>query len=131
MRSLSISWGVRSLAPLFFLLLSVTGCGSARRSPGEPPPLLIFSNESLDQATVYIAAAGMDFRRVGTVLAGRTDTLEVPVEFARRGSVNIVARLLARSEVPQTGAVALRPGEHYQVRLQVDGRVLSFLPGGT
>lgn len=122
---------MRRVAPLGVVLTLLSACGSARRAPGEPPPVLIFSNESLDQATVYVVAPGMDFRRVGTVIAGRTDTLQVPVEFARRGTVNIVARLLARSEVPQTGPVSLRPGEHYQVRLQVDGRVLSFLPGGT
>lgn len=128
MTSLSISKGVRHLAPVAFVLASLTACTSAPRGPGEPPAALIFTNESLDQATVYIVAPGLDFRRVGTVIPGRTDTLEVPPEFARRGSVNIVARLLARSEVPQTGPVALRPGERYQVRLQVDGRVLSFLP---
>ena len=120
--------GVLRFAPLGLLLAAVTACGSARRGPTEPPAALIFTNESLEQATVYVVAAGMDFRRVGVVIPGRTDTLEVPTSLATRGTVNIVARLLARSELPQTGPVSLRPGERYQVRLQVDARVLSFLP---
>jgi hypothetical protein len=54
--------------------------------------------------------------------------LEVPREFTARGTVNIVARLLARSDLPQTGSVSIRPGERYEVKLQLDGKVISFLP---
>ncbi|MDF2773365.1 MAG: hypothetical protein K0S86_2860, partial [Geminicoccaceae bacterium] len=93
--------------------------------------VIIFTNESLDQATVYVVAPGVDFRRLGTVIAGRTETLTVPQEFTLRGTVNIVARLLARSELPQTGSVSIRPGERYEVRLQFDAKLLSFLPAGS
>ena len=120
--------GIHHRVPVALMLASLAACGSARHTPSEPPAALIFTNESLDQATVYVVAAGMDFRRIGVVIPGRTDTLEVPTSIATRGTVNIVARLLARSEVPQTGPVSLRPGEHYQVRLQIDAKVLSFLP---
>jgi hypothetical protein len=93
--------------------------------------VIVFTNESLDQATVYVVAPGADFRRIGTVIPGRTEALTVPSEFANRGTVNIVARLLARSEVPQTGPVSLRPGERYEVKLLGDARILSFLPAGS
>jgi hypothetical protein len=115
---------------LFLLLTSVSACGPFRRGQGDPA-LLIFENASLDQATVYIAVPGVELRRVGTVMAGRTDTLRVPGDLATRGgSLNVVARLLARSEVPQTGPVSLSPGEHYRLRLSNDARMISFLPGG-
>src|SRR5215218_9529964 len=113
------------------LTLVGTACASGGRGSGQPLATLVFSNESLDQATVYVVAPGADFRRIGTVIPGRTETLTVPAEFTNRGTLNIVARLLARSDVPQTGPVTLRPGERYEVRLQGDGRVLSFLPGGS
>ena len=93
---------------------------------------LIFTNESLDQAAVYVIASGVEFRRIGTVIPGRTDTLTIPSDVvARAGTLNIVARLLARNEVPQTGPVTIRPGDLYQVRLTADARALSFLPAGS
>ena len=112
-------------------LIMAAACGSFARGSGEPETFLIFANESLDQATVYVVSPGVEFRRVGTVLAGRTDTLRVPRDLAARGgTLNIVARLLARPEVPQTGPVTILPGEMYQVRLSTDAKILSFLPTG-
>lgn len=119
---------VRRLTPVVLILAATAACGSARSGPTEPPAVLIFTNESLDQATVYVVAPGVDFRRLGTVIPGRTEMLEVPREFTARGTVNIVARLLARSDLPQTGSVSIRPGERYEVKLQLDGKVISFLP---
>ena len=106
------------------------GCSPTRRSSAQPVSTVIFTNESIDQATVYVVAPGADFRRIGTVIPGRTETLSVPSDFTSRGTVNFVARLLARSDVPQTGPVSVVPGERYAIRLQMDGRVLSFLPAG-
>jgi hypothetical protein len=107
---------------------AAVGCGPMRRSSDQPVATVIFTNESIDQATVYVVAPGADFRRIGTVIPGRTETLSVPPDFTNRGTVNFVARLLARSDVPQTGPVSVVPGERYEIRLQMDGRVLSFLP---
>jgi hypothetical protein len=118
---------LRRLAPL--ILAATAACGPVRRGAGPQPALLFFRNESLEQAAVYVAAAGLGFRRIGTVFGGQTDTLAVPADLAMRGgTLNIVARLLARSEVPQTGPVSIRPGEHYEVRLPPDGRLMAFLP---
>lgn len=126
-----ISRSIRRLAPVV-LMLATSACGPLRRGSDQPPATLIFTNESFEQATVYIVAPGLDFRRVGTVFAGRTETLTVPADLAvRGGSLNIVARLLARSEVPQTGPVSIRPGERYRVTLTSDAKLLSFFPAGS
>jgi hypothetical protein len=126
----SIGRRLLRLAPVL-LIFGSAACASLRRGAGPPPAAIVFTNESLDQATVYIVAPGLEFRRVGTVFAGRTDTLTVPADIALRGgTLNIVARMLARSNVAQTGPVSIRPGETYQVRLPMDARLLSFLPAG-
>jgi hypothetical protein len=133
MSTLSISRSLRRLAPgvLILVILAAAACGPLRRRAGPQPAALIFTNQSLDQASVYIVGPGVDFRRLGTVFAGQTDTLSVPAHVAVRGPLNIVARLLARSDVPQTGPVSIRPGAQYQVRLPLSSSLISFLPAGT
>ena len=111
------------------LIALVAACSSARRGPAQDPAYLVFSNNSLTQADVFIVSPGFGSRRVGTVMSGQTDTLRVPTDIATRGgTVNIVARLLARNQAPQTGPVSIFAGETYEVRLPTDGRMLSFLP---
>lgn len=87
-----------------------------------------FRNESLAQADVFISAASVGARRIGTVFAGRTETLTIPRELAVRGSINVVARLLARSRAPSSGTIAISPGTHLSVRLPLDEKVLYVLP---
>ena len=87
-----------------------------------------FKNESLAQADVFISAANSGARRIGTVFAGRTETLTIPRELATRGSINVVARLLARSRAPSTGTIAIGPGTHLSVRLPLDEKALYVLP---
>ena len=107
-------------------------CGPFNKGSGAPATTILFTNESIDQATVYVVAPGVEFRRIGTVIPGRTEALTVPADMvARAGTLNIVARLLARPEVPQTGPVTLRAGDRYEVRLSTDARSLSFLPAGS
>jgi hypothetical protein len=114
------------------VMLATAACASVGgRGTAQPKTSIIFANESQEQATVYIVAPGVEFRRIGTVFANRTDTLTVPPDLAARGAtLNVVARLLARPNVPQTGPVSIRPGEMYQVRLGSDAKLLSFLPAG-
>jgi hypothetical protein len=115
---------------LAILLAATAGCGFSRRGGRPPPTVLVFTNESLAQADVFMVMQGMGARRIGTVMSGRTDTLFVPPDLASRGgSVNIIARLLAHRAVPQTGPVSIVPGEIYEVRLSSDTRLISFLPG--
>jgi hypothetical protein len=124
----SISRVVRRLAPV--VLIVAAACGPLRRGGSAPAPaLLYFTNESLYQADVFITAAGAGARRIGTVMSGRTDTLAVPTDLTTRGgTLNVVARLFARSSVPRTGPVSILPGERYQVTLSSDARLISFLP---
>jgi len=92
------------------------------------PTTIEFTNESLAQADVFVSSASMGARRLGTVFAGRTETLTVPKEIAIRGTINVAARLLARSRVPSSGSIAISPGAHLSVRLPLDERALYVLP---
>jgi len=133
MKDYSIHRGLRRLAAALLMLVATAAgaCGGVRRGAGAPPAVIYFTNESLEQATVYVVAPGLEFRRIGTVFPGRTDTLRVPADLAMRGgTLNIVARMLARSDLPQSGPVSIQPGGQYQVRLPMTGRLLSFLPAG-
>lgn len=123
----------RPLAALAFLapiLLSVpAACGPFHLGGGSQPAYIVFTNESLDQADVYGIVPAGDAIRIGTVMAGRTDTLKVPTDLlAPQASVNIVARILARGIAPRTGPVSIAAGETYAVRLPPDEKLLSFLP---
>lgn len=96
---------------------------------GAADGFIVFRNESLDQADVFAVAPGTDFERIGTVMPGRTDTLRVRASILTQGSgVNVVARLLARTNAPATGNIPLRTGEMFEVRLAPDGRSLIALP---
>ena len=118
-----------------FALLAVAALAACQRNrpvttedPSSEPTTIEFKNESLAQADVFVAASGSGARRIGTVFSGRTETLTVPREIAIRGSITVVARLLARSRVPSTGSIAIGPGAHLSIRLPLDERMLYVLP---
>jgi hypothetical protein len=111
------------------LVASLVACGPFRRGGPETRAYLIFKNESLDQATVYAVPQGTRAVRIGTVLAGRTDTLVVPTEVVgHAGTVNVIARMSPGSGTPQTGPIGIRPGDTVEVRLPVDEKLLSVVP---
>lgn len=116
------------------VLAAATGlaaCSSLQRG-GSPPrtAIVVFTNESIDQADVYAVVSGAQAVRIGTVFAGRTEALKVPGDVAGRGlNVNIVARLLARRSAPSSGPIPIGPGDRYQIRLPADQRQLVVLPG--
>jgi class 3 adenylate cyclase len=119
-----------SIAISAVALVGAAACGAARHTPAEEPAMLYFTNESLDQADVYAVLRGNQPIRIGTVMAGRTDTLVVPRDLVTRGdNVNVVARLLARSAQPSSGPIPIHPGDRYQIRLPVDQKTLLVLPG--
>jgi hypothetical protein len=113
-------------------LACVGACSPLRRQRAplsDASPVVIFENQSLEQAAVYAVARGGPGVRIGTVQAGRTDTLAVGAgALDASGSVTIVARLLARSRTPNTGPLTLQPGDRILVRLPPDARLLSVLP---
>lgn len=113
---------------LLFLATAVQGCGRLR--PGNPADeaYVIFTNEALEQASVYASVGGVEGNRIGTVMPGRTDTLLVPRSYIGRGGVWITARLLARRERPTTGSIPMHRGDRLYVRLPSDARQLIVLP---
>ena len=121
----------RALALLAFAALSAchrTGATSDIGDTADEPSTIEFKNESLNQADVFVVASSSGARRIGTVFAGRSETLTIPREIANRGSINIVARLLASSRAPSTGRIAIGPGTHLSVRLPMDEKTLYVLP---
>jgi len=111
--------------------IGAAGCGPYHKGQGPPPAYLFFTNESLDQADVYAVLPGNQPIRIGTVAAGRTDTLTIPPEISSGGqNVNVVARLLARSTRPSSGPIPIRPGDRLEVRLPIDQKMLVVLPTG-
>jgi len=110
--------------------VGAAACAPFHKGKGQPPAYLYFTNESLDQADVYAVLPGDQPVRIGTVAAGRTDTLTVPPEISSRGNVNVVARLLARSARPSSGPIPLHPGDRLAIRLPIDQKMLVVLPTG-
>jgi len=110
--------------------VGAAACAPLHKGKGQPPAYLYFTNESLDQADVYAVLPGDQPVRIGTVAAGRTDTLTVPPEISSRGNVNVVARLLARSARPSSGPIPLHPGDRLAIRLPIDQKMLVVLPTG-
>lgn len=118
---------LRRTVPFVVLSLSAA-CGPMHRG-GPPGARIVFANESLDQADVYAIASSGAQTRIGTVTAGRTETLRIPATAAGGdNSVNIVARLLARSYTPSTGRFTLSPDDVMRVTLTTDARFLTLLP---
>ena len=115
------------------MIAAVSGlaaCGPFNRAgPQQQPATLVFTNESIDQADVYAVVSGSQAVRIGTVFAGRTESLRVPNDIAGRGAnINVFARLLARRNTPSTGPIPINPGDRYQIRLPADQRQLVVLP---
>ncbi|HKG91402.1 MAG TPA: hypothetical protein VKA84_05920 [Gemmatimonadaceae bacterium] len=119
----------RRAALLAALALAALACGPLRRGGGRPDAVIIFNNQSLAQADVFAVSSGGTRYRVGTVFAGRRDTLRVPSGAMGGGStVSFVARLLATRGTPSSGPVTILPGDTLEVTLPSDGKLLGVLP---
>lgn len=120
----------RSVALGVGLTLSA-GCGGYKtgEAAGDlAPARVFFDNESLEETAVY-AVSGPRRTRIGTVMAGRTDTLMVPSGYLTGSGVfHLVARPLARSIAPDTGPLTLSPGDDLMVTLPADQNTLIALP---
>jgi hypothetical protein len=123
---------MNSVVVMSFAALGAVACAGGSspntRMSLDESAIVYFSNGSTEQAAVY-AVSGGESRRIGTVFAGQLMKLRVPATMVARGSVNIFARLLARNELPQSGAIAIRPGSSYEVTLLPDRRTMMVLPG--
>jgi len=117
----------------FALLTSLPACSRHHADEtaisNNEPAVVTFTNESLSQADVFAIPPGSSARRIGTVMAGRSETMTIPADVALRGSLQLVARVLASSHAPGSGTITVHPGEHLSVRLPLDERTLVVLPG--
>lgn len=111
-------------------LVSTAACSQVMRGADQPAAQVIFVNQSLDQADVYAVTDAGTSRRLGTVFAGRTDTLDVPASvLAAGGTVRIAARLLGSSAAPRTGPISISNGDVLRVTLPSSAQTLTVLPG--
>lgn len=119
-----------SLALAAVGLFTTASCGRLmHRGEDLPRTQVIFVNQSLEQADVFAVMDAGQSVRLGTVFAGRTDTLSVPYDIVSRGAtVTIAARLLARNYAPHTGPLVLTPGEMLQITLPSNLSTLTVLP---
>lgn len=110
-------------------LVTSASCSKIMHTGDQPSAQVVFVNQSLDQADVFAVLNGGQSQRIGTVFAGRTETLDVPTSIiAAGGTVSIVARLLAHSYAPRTGPLTINNGDRIQVTLPATAQSLSVLP---
>ena len=96
--------------------------------PGNVPAAVVFANESLNQSDLFAVISGSsETRKLGTVFAGRTETLRVPYDLLRRGNLSLVARMLSGG-VLSSGQISIRPGDTVHVELPLNQRMLIVLP---
>jgi hypothetical protein len=121
--------GARPLLLVLLLLVSAS-CSRGRLEEIDPNEgaTLVFTNESLAQAELFVVTQGGGARKLATVMAGRTEEVRVPPDIVRRGGLNLVTRLFGRSGTPSSGSLTLRPGDRLTVRLPIDGRSLFVVP---
>lgn len=121
----------RLLLPLAAAFSLATACGPYRQKEAGGDvgaARLFFTNESIDQAAVYAIAGGQDVR-IGTVMAGRTETLVVPTSIAASGTaIRIIARPLGKSTIASSGPITIVPGQAWSIRLPFDQNTLVVLP---
>jgi hypothetical protein len=115
---------------LLLSLVSAGACGPFHKG-GPTDPVIIFSNDSPDQADVYAVSGGAPVR-IGTVFAGRKETLKVPLSVVGgTHTVDIVVRIFATNRSVHSGSISLNEGDRVDVRLQPDEKLLSVLPAAS
>ena len=121
---------VRGIA-LVLSLATTAACGPFHRG-AEPESVVVFHNQSADQADVYALGMGGDPTRIGTVFAGKTETLRVnQAIIGGANRVNVIARIFPGGRVVSTGPFSLGPGDSMDVTLSTDERILSVLPSAS
>lgn len=120
--------GTRLLVLAAATLLAACSRNQAGVEPGNEPAQIVFANESLVQADLFaVISGGGEARRLGTVMAGRTETLHLGADLALRGSVSLVARLLSGGTL-STGVVPIHPGDTLHIQLPINRSMLIYLP---
>ena len=103
-------------------LLATAGC-RPRLSESDPVDTvpMVFSNETMERAYVFVGVQGESARRIGAVLGGETATLRVPKRFYESGRMNVWAELRESRRAPWLELRDLRPDEELRVRLPRNG----------
>src|SRR3954470_15161012 len=96
----------RSMLVGSIALAGTVSCGGfhSGAQPGEGPTTVVFQNQSLEQADLYAIRRSAGALRLGTIMSGRTDTLQIADGTIPAGeNVDFVARLLAKGSTPHSG----------------------------
>jgi len=103
-------------------LFGTAGCRPrlSESDPVETVPM-VFANETMERATVFVGTEGESARRVGVVLGGETATLRVPRRFYENGRMNVWAELRRSPRTPWLELRDLRSDEELRVRLPRTG----------
>src|SRR4051812_28235012 len=118
----------RLLAVASAAILGACSRNQPETDPGNVPAAVVFSNESLTQSDLFAVVSGSsESRKLGTVFAGRTETLRVPYELTHRGGLALVARMLNGGTL-SSGVVSIRPGDTVHVQLPLNHNMLVLLP---
>jgi hypothetical protein len=105
-----------------------TACGPFSRNSA-PESVVIFNNESLNQADVYAVRTGGPEFRIGTVSSNRREALRVPSSITSGGgSITIAARTLASNQTARTSPLTLLTGDTLEVTLPSGQSILNVLP---
>jgi hypothetical protein len=108
--------------------ISIAACGPFHRG-SQPDAVVVFHNQSTDQADVYAIGSGGDPTRIGTVFGNRTETLRVPATVTGGANrVNVIARMFPNGRVVASGPFTLGPGESMDLTLTGDEKMISALP---
>lgn len=120
---------IRHSIALLAAAFSLAACGPFRHGTSEPDAVVVFHNQSPDQADVFALGPGGDPVRIGTVFAGKTESLRVPQTVTGGANrVNVFARVFPTGRVVASGPFSVGPGDSMDVTLTSDEKMLSVLP---
>lgn len=122
----------RALVALVAIMLGAACASGGYRTgqaSGDLGAVVYFKNESFDEVAVYAITGGVQRSRIGTVMAGRVDTLFVPPGMVNAvGGVHIVARPFGRDLLLESGPITFSPGDAIAISLPPSQRLLVVLP---
>src|SRR4051812_17545382 len=70
---------VERISMLAAVAIFAIACGPFHHGGGPPDPVVVFRNDSPDQADVYAIGSSAEPMRIGTVFAGKSETLRLPL----------------------------------------------------
>jgi hypothetical protein len=115
----------------FSAFAALAACGPLHMGGHSDGTQVIFTNEALEQADLYASGGdgGLEVK-VGTVSAGRTDTLSMPASVLGQGGlVYFAARVLSRPARVRSGPVSMLSGDEVHVRLPPSAATLVVIGG--